>query len=202
MVPFDPKVESSEDGDDGKLINAEENEQRSQEAQLCCASVGCGEAMNKVEFRPILIRNLKELLPDNTQVQGSLYSNTRGGAEAVLLVRFNDGDQWVNWVLDGFNETSDRTLERALELWQTKGPALFEVVTRGKWKRQPGWACNPTGYVGDLQTPNHYFRYSEVDYGKHQYGSHYDGSSDVKGFLKEMKLHIMSLDPEPFGDLF
>jgi len=158
--------------------------------------------VNEESLRLIVTRNLKELLPDNTHVQGSLYSNPKGGAEVFFVVRFNNRDQWVNWVLDGFNENSDRTLERALELWQTKGLALFEVVIRGKWERRPGWACNLSRNLENFQTPNHYFRYSEVDHGKHQYGTCYDGPQDVNGFLKEMKLHIRNMDPEPFGDLF
>jgi hypothetical protein len=158
--------------------------------------------MNTTEFRPILARNLKELLPDNTQVWGSLFSNSRSGAEATFIVRFNNRNLWVNWILDGFNENSNRTLERALKLWQTKGPALFEVVTRVEWERRPGWACNSSGDFEPLQTPHHYFQYSEIDYEEDQYGSYYDGLSNVKGFLKEMKLHIEQLDGEPFGYLF
>ena len=158
--------------------------------------------MNTEDFRPLLMRNLKELLPDNTQVRGSLFSNIRGGAEAFIIVRFNDEKAWANWVLDGFKEESGQPVARALEIWQGKTrPALFDMLTKAEWKKRPGWACNRPDHHGGWHTPNHYFRYSEFDYKKHQYGSWHDGPSDVEGFCKEMKHQIDELDPRPFGDL-
>jgi hypothetical protein len=157
--------------------------------------------MNTEEFRPLLTRNLKELLPDNTQFQGSLYSNSRGGTEEFIIVRFNDRNAWADWVLDSFNEQRDRTVARAFEYWEEKGRALFDGLTEAELKNQPGWACNRSNQPENLQTPKHYFRYSEFDYEKGQYGSWHNGLSDEEGFLKEMKHHISSLDPRPSGDL-
>lgn len=148
--------------------------------------------MNKEEFRPILGRNLKKLLPDNTHFRGFLYSNIRGGARAFFVIRFNNRAQWVDWVLDGFNENSNRTTERALEIWKPgKRNALFEVLIRAEWKRRPGWACNLAGHPA-VQTPDYYYRRSEPHLG-------FDGPPDVKGFLEEMKLRI-SLGRDYFGD--
>ena len=157
--------------------------------------------MNTEEFRPLLKRNLKELLPNNTQFLGSHYSNTRGGAQLFIVVRFNDQKAWADWVLCGFNEDRDRTVARALAYWEEKGRALFDGLTEAELENQPGWACNRSYKPERLQTPKHYFRYSEFDHKKGQYGSWYDGPSEVEGFLKEMKHHISSLDPRPSGDL-
>jgi hypothetical protein len=49
--------------------------------------------VNKESLRLIVIRNLKELLLDNTYVQGSLYSNPKGRAEVFFIIRFNNRDQ-------------------------------------------------------------------------------------------------------------
>jgi hypothetical protein len=49
--------------------------------------------VNKESLRLIVIRNLKELLPDNTHVQGLLYSNLKSGAEVFFVIRFNNRDQ-------------------------------------------------------------------------------------------------------------
>jgi hypothetical protein len=107
-----------------------------------------------------------------------------------LAVRSNNGNQRANWVLDGFHEKTDTKSERALELWQGEVRALFAaiIIKRGEWERLPGRACNLSGNLRrDMQTQNHYFRHSEIDYSEQQLGSYYDGSSDVEGFLKEIK---------------
>ena len=171
-------------------------------AQFCCFSINCGESMNTEEFRPLLKKNLKELLPDNTQSLVSHYSNTRSGAQASVVVQFNDQQAWADWVLCGFNEDRDRTVARALAYWEDKGGALFDGLIEAELENQPGWACNRSYKPERLQTPKHYFRDSEFDHKKKgQYGSWYDGPSDVEGFLKEMKHYMLSLDPRPSGDL-
>ena len=156
--------------------------------------------MNTEEFRPLLKRNLKELLPDNTQSLVSHYPNTRSGAQASVVVQFNDRQAWADWVLDGFNEDRDRTVARALAYWEEKGRALFDGLIEAGLENQPGWACNRSYKPERLQTPKHYFRSSEFAH-KGQYGSWYDGPSEVEGFLKEMEHYMSSLDPRPSGDL-
>lgn len=82
-------------------------------AKFCFIETGCGESMNTEEFDPLLARNLKELLPDNTQFRASLYSNFRGGAEAFIMVRFKDQDIWADWsVMDSMKNVIGQWPER------------------------------------------------------------------------------------------
>ena len=176
-------------------------------AKFCSVDVTCGDETNTQEFLPYLTKNLKELLPDNTQFRVVLYSNMRGGANGSIWLRFNDQDTWAQWVRNGFNEEHDRSMARVSKYWEENGSALFGALTQAKWQKQPGWACkegyNPDGF----ETPHHYFRYSKVDYERSQFGSWYNGSSDIEGFLKEKKVKMSEMehnrrgDPEPFGDL-
>ena len=176
-------------------------------AKFCSVDVSCGEDMNTQELLPHLTKNLKELLPDHTQFRVVLWSNMRGGADASIWVRFNDQDTWAQWVGHGFNEEDDRSMAGMEKYWEENGSALFAGITQADRQKQPGWACNRRHGPYGWETPNHYFRNSEFDYERCKGGSWYNGSSDIEGFLKEMKFKMSRMernrrdDPEPFGDL-
>ena len=115
-----------------------------------------------------MIGNLKKLLPDRAWVQGLIHEVPTHGPEALMIIGFDDGT-WMEWVLEGFKE-DDRTLARALKLWETKGHALFQAAAHGQcdWEKKPGWACGglPLFNETDFQIPS---------------------DNDVDGFTKAMK---------------
>ena len=58
----------------------------------------------------ILIINFHPFVPDKTELSGALYSNMHAEA-AAFVMKFNDGDQWTEWVLTASKQA------RACNIW-------------------------------------------------------------------------------------
>lgn len=139
--------------------------------RLCWVEYGATELNRRedgVASASHIDKALYNLLPAGTAMHCMLEQGTSTQWKTFLyvLLQFTDIEAWKDWVLDGFEETENRSLDKADELWAESGSMMFCIPT-------PQW-----------QTPVHFIRNNIAS--TQSAGQWYSGPPLVGEFLKEM----------------